>query len=77
MSTEIENLKKFIAEEKEYFNSLKTNINWNDSDWKINDWLFHRGDDNFIPFDNLKRIKLPENSIYKIPAGVRSVCRFC
>jgi hypothetical protein len=69
MSTEIENLKKFIADEKEYFNSLKTNITWDDFDWNIKDWLFHRGDNNSISFDSLKRVKLPENSIYKIPVG--------
>ncbi|MBL7760871.1 MAG: hypothetical protein JNK08_09260 [Sediminibacterium sp.] len=58
------NLIKFINEERAYFNSLKTGINWDDNKWNVQNWLFHRGSDFALLFNTLSpsQIKISATS---------------
>lgn len=70
-----QNLQNFIAEEKKYFLSLNTGINWEHEKWDPKNWLFHRGANISILFTTIRRInselpayvKFPENELLPTP----------
>lgn len=70
-----QNLQNFIDEEKKYFQSANTGINWNDEKWDAKNWLFHRGSNITILFTTIKRInndlpayvKFPEDELLPAP----------
>lgn len=64
MQQSIRNLDQFIQEEKSFFSSLNTSINWNDLRWDVQNWLPHRGHDSKIIFT------YPKPAFMKFPAGV-------
>ncbi len=46
-------LEEFIEQEKTFFNSLETGINWNKNKWDVTKWIPHRGTDQNIIFTTL------------------------
>lgn len=58
-----DSLKTFIEFERNYFNSLNININWEDPKWNVGKWLLHRGAEKIITFQSINRINkvLPNN----------------
>lgn len=70
-----QNLLNFIDEEKKYFQSLNTGINWEDEKWDVSNWLFHRGVKFQILFTTINRIindappyiKFPEKGALPLP----------
>jgi len=49
----VTNLVEFIEREKTYLQSLGSGIDWDSTDWKTSNWLFHRGAMHSLPFREL------------------------
>lgn len=60
-------LKCFVEEEKLFFKTLKTGINWDDDKWLTSNWLFHRGHMHEIIFHTQNRITKDVSTLLLVP----------